>query len=184
MWEFFEEIREFMTDSQVVIDEVYKMQHFDNMFENGVFEDKFEEVACSRRNKQSSSYFEYNYDSHYYFRYKICLCFRYINITENHISCLNFQGSAMLLHKVLETNQHNRQARPRIVLFEQAETILHDFFGDEEYWKVRRSMRFNNNLVSIADAYRKDYLGSTNEKDLIQRPYDWQQEKVITYTDI
>lgn len=179
MWEFFEEIRPIIADDQILIDEVYKMQHFENMFENGVFEDKFEEIACTRGKKQGFSYFEYSFGIIFIYKhYNICF-FRYNNITENHISCLSFQGSAMLLYKVLEKNQHKRPTGPRIVLFLQAETILHDYFGDVEYWKVRRSMRFNKNLIQIADTYRNDYLGSTNDLDLIQRPEDWIQEKVL-----
>lgn len=40
-------------------------------------------------------------------------------------------------------------------------------------------MRFNKNLQDIAEAYRFEFLGSTNEKDLIQRPDLWTQETVI-----
>lgn len=40
-------------------------------------------------------------------------------------------------------------------------------------------MRFNKHLEDIATAYRSEVLGSTNEKDLIQRPDLWPQETVI-----
>ena len=162
IWEFFDEIKPSFKDDQLIINEVYKLQHFDSMFENGIFLDKFEEIACTRKNKHGSNYYEYN------------------NITENHINCLNFQGSASLLYNILEKYKHKYKHKnyPRIILFENAETVLHDYFGDGEYWKARRSMRFNEKLVTIANNYRRDYLGSTNELDLVQRPENWMNEKV------
>lgn len=39
-------------------------------------------------------------------------------------------------------------------------------------------MRFNKYLQSIANAYRMDFLGSTDEKDRVQRPELWTDEKV------
>lgn len=64
------------------------------------------------------------------------------------------------------------------MLFAHAETALHDFFGDSEYWRARRSMRFNKYLQAIGNAYRMDFLGSTDEKDKVQRPALWTDEKV------
>lgn len=64
------------------------------------------------------------------------------------------------------------------MLFAHAETALHDFFGDSEYWRARRSMRFNKYLQAIGNAYRMDFLGSTDEKDNVQRPALWTDEKV------
>lgn len=42
-------------------------------------------------------------------------------------------------------------------------------------------MRFNKNLQAIADAYRSEFLRSTNEKDHIQRPEVWTEETVIIF---
>lgn len=39
-------------------------------------------------------------------------------------------------------------------------------------------MRFNKYLQSIADAYRMDYLSSTDEKDHIERHDVWTNDKV------
>lgn len=59
-----------------------------------------------------------------------------------------------------------------------SETMLHDYFGDVEFWRARRSMRFSKYLQSIANAYRMDFFGSSDENDLVQRPQKWQEEKV------
>ncbi|CAO1416757.1 unnamed protein product [Diamesa hyperborea] len=164
MWEFFEKTKRKTRKKIVTISEVYRLQHFENMFESGVFVDKFEETACPRS----------DYDNYHYFDYH--------NITENSITCLNFQGSATLLINVLEKYKDTQQLsdQPRIVLFANAETALHDFFGDEEYWKARRSMRFNNELITIANNYRRDFFESEDKKDLVQRPVKWINEKPYT----
>jgi peptide-O-fucosyltransferase len=162
IWEFFDMIRFETENDQVEINEVYKLQHFESMFENGVFVDKFEEAACPR-----NEYDNYHYMENYY------------NITEQSITCINFQGSVMLLKDILDEYKDKfKKKGPRIVLFAHAETALHDFFGDAEYWMARRSMRFNKNLRAIGDAYRADFLGSTDEKDKVQRPEKWMDEKV------
>jgi peptide-O-fucosyltransferase len=163
MWEFFDVIHARTGQDHVEIGEVYKLQHFESMFENGVFVDKFEEAACTR----------HEYDNYHYME-------NYYNITEKTITCINFQGSAMLLKDILEEykSENHKSGSPRIVLFAHAETALHEFFGDEEYWMARRSMRFNKNLQSIGDSYRADFLGSTDKKDFVQRPDLWTDEKV------
>lgn len=162
MWEFFDVLKKKTKNDHVEIGEVYKLQQFEIMFENGVFIDKFEEAACTR----------HEYDNYHYME-------NYYNITEKTITCINFQGSVMLLKDILdEYKDRHVSGTPRIVLFAHAETALHDFFGDAEYWAARRSMRFNKNLVNIGNAYRADFLGSTDEKDKVQRPELWTNEKV------
>lgn len=39
-------------------------------------------------------------------------------------------------------------------------------------------MRFNKYLQTIANAYRMDFLASTDDKDRVQRPELWTDEKV------
>lgn len=162
MWEFFNIIHSTTNSDYIEIGEVYKLQHFENMFENGVFVDKFEEAACTR----------HDYDNYHYMEY--------YNITEKTITCINFQGSAMLLKDILEEykDKNHKAGTPRIVLFAHAETALHEYFGDDEYWMARRSMRFNKNLQVIGNAFRADFFGSTDENDFVQRPALWTDEKV------
>jgi peptide-O-fucosyltransferase len=73
MWEFFDVLLKITGRPFLEIDEVYKLQHFETMFESGVFIDKFEETACSRN----------EYDNYHYLEY--------YNISEKTITCLNFQ---------------------------------------------------------------------------------------------
>jgi peptide-O-fucosyltransferase len=166
MWEFFDIVKHKHKTDHVSIGEVYKLQHFENMFENGVFVDKYEEAVCLRS----------EYDNHHYME-------NYYNITEKTITCVSFQGSVFMLRNILDEYRvkNHKPGTPRIVLFAHAETALHEFFGDEEYWMARRSMRFNKNLEIIGAAYRTDFLGSTVEMERVQRPELWTHEKVFNF---
>lgn len=100
MWEFFDIVRQKHHQNIVQINEVFLLHQFEAMFESGVFLDKFEETACSTDN------------DNYHFM-------EYYNITEQTITCLNFQGSASLLIDILEEykDRHHTPGTPRIVLF-------------------------------------------------------------------
>lgn len=101
MWEFFDILQRKYDLQTVEIGEVYVLQQFEEMFESGVFVDKFEETACLRSDNDNYHFLEY------------------YNITEKTITCLNFQGSASLLIEVLEEykGKHHKTGTPRIVLF-------------------------------------------------------------------
>lgn len=61
-----------------------------------------------------------------------------------------------------------------------AETVLHDHWGNVEYWRARRSMRFNSYLIQIATDFRATNFDSTDVKDRTEYPTDWRDEMVIT----
>jgi len=63
-------------------------------------------------------------------------------------------------------------------MFDRMEIALHDEYGSKEYWRARRSMRYNSELYDIAENYRKTFLNSTNVNDNTERPADWTKEKV------
>uniref|UniRef100_A0A336MYC3 GDP-fucose protein O-fucosyltransferase 2 n=1 Tax=Culicoides sonorensis TaxID=179676 RepID=A0A336MYC3_CULSO len=174
--EFFEELGKFnMNSNKTYIDQVYKLQNFDEMFENGVFRDKFEKAPCKNDDERRKGF---------YFGYK--------NLTHRTFTCVNFQGGAKMLQKMLykyKTEPSNSEMKgndvmiseidnhPRIVLVLRSETVLHDFWSTAVYWKARRSLRFSKALTAIADKFRQDFLNSTNDGDLVQRPEDWRDEK-------
>lgn len=56
--------------------------------------------------------------------------------------------------------------------------MLHDRWGGVEFWQARRSMRFNKYLVDVANAFRENFLNSTDEYDKTVRPNDWRDETV------
>ncbi|XP_053678480.1 GDP-fucose protein O-fucosyltransferase 2 [Anopheles nili] len=145
--------------ADVLIDEVYKLKHFDNMFENGVFVDKFEEHVCPRSDSSMLPYFGYG------------------NFTANEFTCIYFQGSAMLLHRLLETFKSKQQKYVRYVLVQNAEIVLHDMWGNVDYWEARRSMRFAHDLVDVASRFRLEFLNSSDKQDRTVRPPSWMDER-------
>lgn len=84
MWEFWDEIRPYLKHPKddVIVNEVYRLKHYKDMFENGVFVDKFDKTKCSASEAPSEF-------------------FGYRNLTANKVTCLNFQGAANLLKDVL-----------------------------------------------------------------------------------
>lgn len=88
MWEFWEEVRPYLRqqppENSVLIDEVYRLKHYKDMFANGVFVDKFERTKCSKSEQTAGNYFGYH------------------NLTAKKVSCVNFQGAANLLTDLLK----------------------------------------------------------------------------------
>ncbi|GAB0092217.1 GDP-fucose protein O-fucosyltransferase 2 [Sergentomyia squamirostris] len=65
----------------------------------------------------------------------------------------------------------------RTILFLNTEVVLHDFWGNDEFWRARRSMRFNENLIERANEFRMDNFNATNLLDAVQRPAKWEDER-------
>ncbi|KAB0804797.1 hypothetical protein PPYR_01767 [Photinus pyralis] len=148
MYDFFNEIN--VKYSKIKIDQVYILQHYKEMFDTGKFEDKMQIEKCATKPK-----------TNFYF---------YNNITSDSIKCLSFHGQASHLKKVLE------ESNAQTILFDHAEVALHDHFGNDIYWKARRSMRFNKELKKLAADFRQKYLNSSDQADGTMLPEDWQKE--------
>ncbi|XP_019541456.3 GDP-fucose protein O-fucosyltransferase 2 [Aedes albopictus] len=162
-WEFFDEYRKLAKNgNKVVIDEFYRLGHFDDMFENGVFVDKFEQTACKKETEPSIS--------------GTSGVMGYRNITIDERICVKFQGSASLLYSMFEKLRPKKREGLRVIFLARAETVLHDYWGNVDYWEARRSMRFNRDLVRIANKFRLDFFNSTNQWDRVQRPASWTDE--------
>ncbi|XP_076234354.1 O-fucosyltransferase 2 isoform X2 [Calliopsis andreniformis] len=156
MYQFLQEYK------QTQLDIVYILQNDEKMFKTGKFEDKNEIVECNRelwpyRKLESNKYSGYFWGYH--------------NITSVALKCVKFHGLTSDLIRNLEPTVY------RSVMFDHMEIALHDFYGSQEYWKARRSMRYNSELYSIANAYRETFLNSTDKNDNTERPDDWTKEK-------
>jgi len=46
----------------------------------------------------------------------------------------------------------------RTIIFDHAELALHNYYGGQEYWMIRKSMAFSNNLHEIAKEFKKTNL--------------------------
>jgi hypothetical protein len=66
------------------------------------------------------------------------------------------------------------------ILMDRAETVLHDHFGDVQYWRARRSMRYSVELRRIADDFRRTQLASDDKTDGTVLGEDWSKTEVGT----
>ncbi|GLV36279.1 O-fucosyltransferase 2 [Carabus blaptoides fortunei] len=148
MYQFFNEVGS--NYEQLIIDEVFILQNFEDMFETGNFEDKMAVEECTEN--ETVNFYKYD------------------NLTSNNIRCLSFHGHASQLISLLEKSTSNS------ILFDHAEIVLHDRFGDRTFWEARRSMRFSKKLRFIANEFREKYLNSTDELDNTFIPEDWTTE--------
>lgn len=158
IWEYFDEIKRLNNDGHVNLDYSLTLQHYENMFENGRFIDRFE-VIRSKKMRVPDNIFGYK------------------NVTSATHYAVLYQGSVKLLHKLLDELKPNFYRPQFSVLLNHAEIVLHDVWGNREFWRVRRSMRFSKILKSIADEFRLRYFNSTDESDGVLLPPNWQDEK-------
>ncbi|KAH7731482.1 GDP-fucose protein O-fucosyltransferase 2 precursor [Aphelenchoides avenae] len=91
------------------------------------------------------------------------------------LNCMSIQGQSSTLADALLDVGENLTS----VLVERAETILHDRFGDVNYWRARRSMRYSKRLRQIADKYRKHALGSSDANDATEISENWERDKKL-----
>lgn len=92
LWEYFDRVKALNEKGSkktktVTIDHVIQLKHFASMFESGKFEDKFHFGQC-----KNDKLFKQNDEVN----------FVYSNISMINFHCVEFQGSASLLHDVLE----------------------------------------------------------------------------------
>lgn len=73
------------TENLVVIDEVYVLQHFKDMFETGNFEERLAVEDCQHEIQTN------------FFHYK--------NMTSKNMRCLSFHGDTSLLTRILKTSK-------------------------------------------------------------------------------
>lgn len=162
LWQFFEEPDAVRSGSSV---EVVQLRNFEDMFENGRFVEKF-------RLDESPSWVKGHAAN----------IMGYSNLTRRGRGrkwhC-RYQGSVMKLQPMLE-QLWTKVGRPKHfnIFLLNAEVVLHDGFGDAEFWRARRSMRFATPLVDVAHQFRRDVLGEDGQRDLVQRPVLWQDEMV------
>ena len=69
-------------------------------------------------------------------------------------------------------------------MIDRAETMLHDSFGDTDYWNCRRSMRFASKLVKKSEELRAVLLNSDNQSDRTTIHPDWRQARKLHGTAI
>lgn len=139
-----------------VIEAVYYLQNYAGGWTNGEFREKMDVEECLRQ----PPYFKEGdlYKGQFW-------TYRQV-ISSKSMQCLSIQGTTKIMAQFLEDQKHNS------VMLDRAENLLHDYFGDDHYWSARRSMRFSQQLVQIANDFRAEELNSTDENDLTVRAGD------------
>lgn len=160
MYKFMEEYSS--GSKEIQLDCMYILQNDEEMFKTGKFEDKNEVTDCILDSLQFYKSKQHIYTSPFW---------GYRNITTQNVKCLKFHGTASYLYQNLKPIQY------KSIMFDHMEIALHDEYGSKEYWKARRSMRYNSELYNIAKNYRETFLNSTDENDNIDRPTDWTKEE-------
>ena len=92
-----------------------------------------------------------------------------------HHLCLHPQGSAWSLKDLVLSLLPSPDSS---LMLDRAEQVLHDWFGDENYWAARRSMRFSPRLVEVANQFRKDRLNSDDGADGTIMEEKWEDQQV------
>ncbi|KAK0079508.1 hypothetical protein PV325_001172 [Microctonus aethiopoides] len=162
MYDFFREYKS--NNANIILDRVYILQNDVRMFETGDFNDKNEISNCSE-----TQIIKYTKSGTNQFTK---LFWGYQNISTKDVKCITYHGSMSNLIQNLKPEQYRRS-----YMFHHMEIPLHDYYGSVDFWRARRSMRYNSALYKIADEFREKYLNSTDERDNIKRPNDWRDEK-------
>lgn len=79
-------VDEFMKKKMAIIEQTYTLENFDEMFETGFFENKYEKRQCKRH-------------------YKLDF-FGFSNITTNSKQCLAFQGHVDMFKSIFQNYAH------------------------------------------------------------------------------
>lgn len=159
VWEYFDEIKRLNDDGRdIQLDYFLTLQHYENMFENGKFVDRFE-IVKSKQMRAAENIFGYR------------------NLTAKTHHSVLYQGTVTMIHQLLDELKPKYYQAHFSVLLNHAEIVLHDVWGNAEFWRARRSMRFSNILTTIADEFRLIAFNSTKQNDGVQRPAEWENEK-------
>ncbi|XP_068625871.1 GDP-fucose protein O-fucosyltransferase 2 [Battus philenor] len=142
------------------IDRLYVLHNYENAFENGVFDEKWETVDDCK------------YDGNFW---------GYKNITAKEVECVNFQGKISMLWELV--TQHPAD---KYVMFSHGEIPLHDTYGTKAYWDCRKSMVFNDDLVRIAKNFMSQFLKCKKEKCTSYVAIHWRRQDFVhsRYNDI
>uniref|UniRef100_A0AC34F3Y1 GDP-fucose protein O-fucosyltransferase 2 n=1 Tax=Panagrolaimus sp. ES5 TaxID=591445 RepID=A0AC34F3Y1_9BILA len=156
------EFEEFLEENGNIIDHVVYLQHYAEGWNNGQWEEKFDVRKCI------------NADNYYAKNGNIWKGFFYsYDIQAKNLTCLSIQGEARTLANAVSLMFSDL----RTVFIDRAETVLHNSFGNDVYWRIRRSMRYASHLLEYAEEYRQKYLDSNHDESWVDE-YDQERTAV------
>ena len=150
------EFEDWIEVSNGVVDSVHYLQGYKEGW-GAKFEEKYDvrdclEPARYKRNKDG------DYRGQFFF---------YDDVVAKKFQCLSVQGHTSVLSSFVRSQDGDS------VMLDRAENLLHDFFGDADYWAARRSMRFSSVLESVAAEFRLAQLESSEQHDNTVKAGDW-----------
>jgi len=154
------ELTDFLSKEGTTIDSVYYLQGYKEGWKDGKFEEKHDLRDCLESPRYKLI------DGEYFGRF-----WDFQDVSAKNFACLSVQGHASSLAPFVT------DLPAKSIMLDRAENVLHDWFGDVNYWGARRSMRFAKHLVDIADDYRADFLDSYDKKDNTVVSQDWRSHK-------
>ena len=153
------EFQDWVSVSGGIVDSVYYLQGYKEGWKDGKFEQKYDVRECLEPPRYHQQYDGGVFEGEF---------FHFENIFARKFSCLSVQGSASLLSGLV------REHEGLTIMLDRAENLLHDWFGDADYWAARRSMQFSERLVAGAREWREDQLASRDSQEITELAgLDW-----------
>ncbi|KAF2365376.1 GDP-fucose protein O-fucosyltransferase [Trinorchestia longiramus] len=151
------ELEQYINDVGSQVDNVYILQHYAEGWGQH-WEEKYEERPCIEKHEFR----------HIESSYEVAVAGRLLRAGK--VQCVSVQGTATTLLPLLSSTMLS-------TYIARGETIMHEKFGELEYWRARRSMRFAAHLVEAAQQYRHAVLNSTDDADGVTVFPDWTLQK-------
>ena len=144
------EFEDWVSVSGGIVDSVYYLQGYKEGWKDGKFEQKYDVRDCLEPPRYHQQYDGGVYEGEF---------FHFENIFAREFSCLSVQGSTSVLAGLV------RDHEGLSLMLDRAENLLHDWFGDADYWAARRSMQFSERLVRQATEFRAEHLASQDSQE-------------------
>ena len=145
-----------------IVDTVFYLQGYKEGWTDGKFEEKYDVRDCIEPARYHQQYEGGVYDGQF---------FHFDNVFAKSFSCLSVQGSTRVVADLVKDQEGQS------VMLDTAENLLHDWFGDADYWAARRSMRFSKTLWTRATVFRSEELDSDDVRDDTKVTEDWREQR-------
>ena len=152
--------------NKLTIDMVYYLQNYAEGWTNGEFIEKMDVQDCLESPPYDKNDENNMYNGHFFHFHK--------DIQAKNLQCLSIQGTTKMMKDFIENKIADKY---ETIMLDRAENLLHDYFGDAQYWSMRRSMRFAPKLTQIANDFRLKHLNSDDNKDGTVLPAKWESHK-------
>ena len=138
------EFKEYLKKTST-IDQVFYLQNYKEGWTNGVFEEKYDFRACN----EEAPYLKDDVNDlfyGYFWGYED-------SVSAKNFSCVSYQGFTSVMEKLLKNYSHLKYicknhsfeiyyfSRCRSIFIDRAEVMLHESYGQVEYWKVRSRLK-------------------------------------------